>query len=99
MVFETNVTGILLQELTVDDGIFKLPDILWPLGLDRSLNFMDLFFNDDDTIISVTCVASNGFGQDDATSHISVCGTTINSEYYLSAIGMCMHAYPPAVPL
>ena len=87
VVFENvqfNVTRILLQEeLTIDDGIFELSDVLRSLGLPRELAIiMDIFFNDIDDIYStiitsVICVASNGFGEDDATSsHISVCGTT-----------------------
>ncbi len=58
-----------LLMLSLDDGIFEMS------GITIGLNFMDIFYNDD-IIISVTCVASNDFGDVNATTLISVCGTT-----------------------
>ena len=78
-----NLTGMLAllqvpRSLPVDNGIFELSEALRSPRLSRELHFMDIFYNDD-VIVSVTCVAKNSFGEDNATSLISVCGTTVNS--------------------
>ncbi len=68
-----NLTGTPLetpQMFTTNNGIVETAPYI------SDWEFMDIFYNDD-VIVSITCVVSNAFGDDSATTNISVCGTTM----------------------
>ena len=68
-----NMTGVLLlMPITLPsvDGTFNVSQVS-PFPLE----FKNVFYSDD-VNISVTCFATNTIGKDNATTYITVCGTT-----------------------
>ena len=70
-----NMTGVLLLmpiTLRSVDGTLSASQLtVSPFPLE----FKNVFYSDD-VNISVTCFATNSIGEDNATTHITVCGTT-----------------------
>ena len=56
------------------------------------LEFKNVFYSDD-VNISITCFATNAIGEDNATTHITVCGTT--KLHTISKIAICMRTFNP----
>ena len=70
---------------TSSDIVFQISSLL-----SISPFFLELLYNDDNiTSMSVTCFAANAIGEDNATTHITFCGTTKMHTIYRSIIVIC----------